>query len=83
MLFTIYANFKSILRRVERAIKDSNISYAKKYQEHIPCSFVYYYHRSSKPVVLYRGKKAANSFMTEIRNKYKYCSLEINIEKEF
>ena len=45
--------------------RDKNTSYAKKYQNHIHCSFAYKLvcidDKFSKPVVLYRGK---NAFIT-------------------
>ena len=61
--FKIYADFECILKKVESDIieRDSNSSYTKKYQDHIPCSFPYKVvcidNTFSKKVVLYRGKK--------------------------
>ena len=61
--FKIYADFECILKKVESDIieRDSNSSYTKKYQDHIPCSFPYKVvcidNKFSKKVVLYRGKK--------------------------
>ena len=60
MPFTIYDDFESILKGVKRNDKINNISYAEKYQDHIPCSFAYKIicmdDKFTKPVVLYRGK---------------------------
>ena len=39
--FEVYARFESVSKGVQSDDKDSNVSYTKRYQEHIPCSFVY------------------------------------------
>ena len=83
--FKIYADFECILKKVEcNSIEsdfidyDSNGSYARKYQSHIPCSFAYKIvcidNKFSKKVVLYRGKKnAAYKFIVAILSEYNYC----------
>ena len=57
--FKIYADFECLLKGVKSSDK-SNTSYTEKYQDHIPCSFVYNVvyvdNKFSKRVVLYRGK---------------------------
>ena len=57
--FEIYTRFESVSKGVQSDDKDSNASYTKKYQEHIPCSFVYKVvyirNRFSKAVVFYTG----------------------------
>ena len=69
--FKIYANFESILKKVDCDIIEcnSNISYTRKYKDHIPCSFAYkvFYidNKFSKKVVLYRGKNAANKILNQ------------------
>ena len=49
----------------------------KKYQDHIPCSFAYNVvcidDKFSKPVVLYRGKNAADKFIEAILKEFDYC----------
>ena len=59
--FNIYANFESVLKGVQSNDNDSNTSCIEKYQSHVPCSFAYKIvcidDKSSKPVVLYKGKK--------------------------
>ena len=49
----------------------------KKFIKHIPCSFVYKVvcidDKFSKPVILYRGKNAANKFFETILKEYEYC----------
>ena len=41
--FKIYADFECILKKVDCDIveRNENISYTRKYQDHIPCSFAY------------------------------------------
>ena len=39
--FKIYADFECILKKVNSTGCDSNSSYTKEYQDHIPCSFAY------------------------------------------
>ena len=49
----------------------------KKRIKHIPCSFVYKAvcidDKFSKPVILYRGKNAANKFIETILKECEYC----------
>ena len=60
--FKIYADFECNLRGVECY----EGSYTKKYQDHIPCSFVY------------RGENAAYEFIKAILKEYKYCRKVMN-----
>ena len=80
----IYADFECIFKKVESDITEcysierySNSSYIKKYQDHIPCSFVYKVvcidNKFSKKVVLYRGKNVVYKFIKSILNAYNYC----------
>ena len=59
--FKIYADFECLLKTVDCSFDNDYISYTKKYQDHIPCSFAYKLvcvdDKFSKDVVLYRGKK--------------------------
>ena len=82
--FKIYANFDCILKKVDSDIiecnsieRNSNISYTRKYQDHIPCSFAYKIvgidNTFSKKVVLYRGKNAFYKFIESIFSEYNYC----------
>ena len=77
MSFKIYANFESVLKEVQRDNRDSNDSYARKNQKHIPRSFafkvMYTDDRFCKPIVLYIAKLAINRFIKEILNEYNYC----------
>ena len=49
----------------------------KKYHDHVPCSYgfkvVCIDDRSSKSIVVYRGKIAAYEFINTILEEYKYC----------
>ena len=77
--FKICANFECVLKKIECDINecDSNISYKRKYQHHIPCSFAYKVvcidNKFSKKVVLYRGKNAVNKFIKSILSEYNCC----------
>ena len=52
-------------------------SYAKKYHEHVLCSYVYKVvcidDRFSKSIVVYRGGNAAYKFIKAILEEHKYC----------
>ena len=56
---------------------DKNVSYTKKYQDHVICSFAHKVvcvdNKFSKDVVLYRGKNAAYKFIEAIFKEYDYC----------
>ena len=84
--FKIYADFECILKEtgVSEEIIDENISYTKKYQNHIPCGFAYKIvcidDRFNKNIEIYRGKDCANKFITRMLEEYEYCS---NVMKEY
>ena len=63
--------------RVVKINDKSNASYTKKYQDHIPYSFVYRVvcidNRFSELVVLYIGQHAVNKFIEAILIEYDYC----------
>ena len=71
--FKIYADFKCNLRGDESCEN----SYAKKYLDHIPCSFAYKVvcidDKFAKPIVVYRGENAAYEFIKAVLKEYKYC----------
>ena len=75
--FKIYANYESVLKRIHSYDKSNNVSYTKKYQKSIPCSFAYkvvcIHDKFSKPVVLFRRKNAVNKFIEAIFKEMKYC----------
>ena len=76
--FKIYADFECNLRGVE----SYEGSYAKKYQDHVLCSFAYKVvcidDRFTKPIVVYRGENAAYEFIKAILKEYKYCKKVMN-----
>ena len=58
-------------------IETKTLHILKKYQDHIPCSFVYkivcIYDKFSKPLVLYIGKNTVNKFIEAILEEYDHC----------
>ena len=75
--FKIYADSECILKKVDVGISNNDVSYTKKYQDHVPCSFaskvVYVDNRYSKKFVLYRGKNTVFRFIKSVLNEYNYC----------
>ena len=76
--FKIYADFECILEKVDGDTEcSSNSSYTRKYQNHVPCSFVYKVvcvdNKFCKKIVLYRGKDAVCEFIKSILNEFNYC----------
>ena len=71
--FKIYTDLECNLRDVE-IYKGS---YTKEYHEHVPYSYAFKVicvdDRFSKPIVVYRGKKAVYEFIKAILEKHKYC----------
>ena len=77
--FKIFDDFECIFKKVDCDIieRNSNITYTRKYQDHIPCSFAYKVvcidNKFSKNVVLYRGKNVVNKFIISVLSEYNYC----------
>ena len=73
VLFKIYSDFECILNTFE----SYEGSCSKKYQDHIPCSFVYKLvcvdDKSTKPIVVFRGENAAYEFIKAILKEFEYC----------
>ena len=72
--FKIYAYFEFILKNVDGDIEcNSNNSYTRRYQNHVPCSFAHKVvcigNKYSKKIFFYRGKDAAYEFMKSILNE--------------
>ena len=65
--FKIYAYFECILKKVDSDVVNDAISYTRKYQEHVPCSFAYKVvcvdNKFSKKIVLYKGENAVCVFV--------------------
>ena len=84
--FKIYADFECILEKVDGDIEcSSNSSYARKYQNHVPCSFAYKVacvdNKLGEKSALYRGKDAVYEFIKSILNEYNYCNEERKVRK--
>ena len=66
----IFADFESVLKKVQRIKRDDNASYTKKNLEDIPCSFAHKFvcidDRFSSPADLERGKNVVNRFIAAI-----------------
>ena len=73
VLFKIYADFECNLRDVEIY----EVSYTKKYHEHVPCSYAYKVvcidDRFSKSTIIYRDKNGAYECIKAALKEYKYC----------
>ena len=65
--FKIYADFECILKNLDSGTINNDISYTRKYQNHIPCSFAYKVvcvdNKYIKKIVLYRGRRAVSKFI--------------------
>ena len=76
--FKIYADFEYNLKSVEC----DGGSYAKKYQDHIPCSFTYQGacigDRFTKPIVACRVKNSAYEFIKAILKEHQHCRKIMN-----
>ena len=71
--FKIYADFECLLKGWDVGFDNDCFSYTKKYQDHIPCSFVCIDEKFNKDVVLYRGKNAVFKFIKCTFKEYGYC----------
>ena len=75
--FKIYADFECLLKFCGVGFDNDCFSYAKKYQDHIPCSFGYKFvcidNKFSKAAVLLRGKNAVLKFIKCIFKECGYC----------
>ena len=75
--FKIYADFECLLKGCGVGIDNEGFFYTKKYQDHVPCSFVYKVvcidNKYSKKIYLCRGKNAANKFIKCIFKEYVCC----------
>ena len=64
--FKSYADFECILK----SVKSNEDFYTEKYQDHVPCSFLYMLvcvdNKFSKPIVVYRGENTADIFIEAI-----------------
>ena len=71
--FKLYADFECNLESIE----SYKGSYAKNYQDQIPCSFpyklVYVDDEFTKPIVVFSGENAAYELIKPIIKEYQYC----------
>ena len=84
--FIIYADFEAITKKVHGCKPTNDKSYTEAYQTHEDCGYGYkvvccYNDKYTKPIQIYRGKRAAHKFMEAMLDEVKYCK---NImKKEF
>ena len=75
--FKMYADLECNFKK----FKCNEGYYTEKYQDHIPCSFVYKIvcidNRFPMPAIIYRGENAAYDFIKAILEEYKYCKILI------
>ena len=76
--FVIYADFESILEKIQGCKPYDEKSYTQAYQKHTDCSYGYkvvcsYDDKYSKPIQIYRGEKAVYKFMEKMLEEVDYC----------
>ena len=96
--FVIYADYESILEKIDTVSPNPNKSYTNKYQKHTPCGFCYYIKSSVcdeyNKLELYRGEDASEEFVRRLEKDcirlreimfktYKPKSLTKGEKKEF
>ena len=76
--FVIYADFEAVTEKVQGCQQNNESSYTEAYQKHTDCGYGYkvvccYDDKYTKPIQLYRGKKAVYKFMENMLEEVKYC----------
>ena len=76
--FVIYADFEAITEKISGCKPNNDKSYTEAYQKHTDCSYAYkivcrYDDKYTKPIQIYRGKKAVFKFMERMLEEVKYC----------
>ena len=76
--FVIYADFEAITENIHSCKQNNDKSYTEAYQKHTDCSYGYkvvccYNDKYTKPIQIYRGKKAIYNFMEKMLDEVKYC----------
>ena len=84
--FVIYADFEAITEKIQGCQRNDKLSYTEAYQKHTDCGYGYkviccYDDKYSKPIKIYRGKKAVYNFMEKMLEEVKYCKYVM--KKEF
>ena len=87
--FVIYADFESILERVQGCKPNDEKSYTQAYQKHTDCGYGYkvvccYDDHYTKLTQIYRGKKAVYKFMEKMLEEVDYCKkiIRMNLNKK-
>ena len=76
--FVIYADFEAITQKIQGCSQKGDKSYTEAYQKHKDCGYGYklvccYDDKYSKPIQIFRGKKAVYTFMEKMLDEVKYC----------
>ena len=76
--FVIYADFEAITQKFQGCSQKDDKSYTEAYQKHKDCGYGYklvccYDDKYSKPIQIFRGKKAVYTFMEKMLDEVKYC----------
>ena len=87
--FVIYADFESILEKIQGCKPYDEKSYTQAYQKHTDCSYGYkviccYDDNYSKTINIYRGEKAVYKFMEKMLEEVDYCKniIKMNLNKK-
>ena len=71
----MYANFESILEKIDTVSPNPNKSCTNIYQKHTPCGLCYYIKSSVgdkyNKLELYRGEDASEEFVRRLKKDYK------------
>ena len=76
--FVIYADFEAITEKIHGCQPNNDKSYSEAYQKHVDISYGYKIicclnDKYTKPIQIYRGKKAVYKFMEAMLEEVKYC----------
>ena len=76
--FVIYADFEAITEKIHGCQPNNDKSYTEAYQKHVDISYGYKIicclnDKYTKPIQIYRGKKAVYKFMEAMLEEVKYC----------
>ena len=76
--FVIYADFEAITQKIQGCLPKDDESYTEAYQKHKDCGYGYklaccYDDKYSKPIQIFRGKKAVYNFLEKMLEELNYC----------
>ena len=85
--FVIYADFEALTEKIHSCQPSNDESYTEAYQKHTDCGCGYKLvcvndDKYTKPINIYRGKKAVYKFMESMLEEVEYCKNVIK-KKEF